>query len=61
MMAARLPKERVLGYNTGNIIDYTIANYDIAAAADAYQEVSARLSALQLALDAANTTETMDI
>ena len=57
MMAARLPKERVLGYN----IDYTIANYDIAAAADAYQEVSARLSALQLALDAANTTETMDI
>ena len=61
VMAARLPKERVLSYNTGNIIDYTIANYDIAAASAAYEEVSARLSALQLALDAANTTDTMEI
>lgn len=60
--AARLPRERVKGYaSQSNIIDYEVANYDVADAKAAYERLSDRLSALQLALDTVNHRETMEI
>ena len=60
--AARLPRERVQGYaSQSNIIDYTVANYQIADAEAEYDRVSDRLSRLQLALDRVNHTEKMEI
>lgn len=59
-MAVRLPRERIDGFGT-MIVDYTIANYDIEEAAAAYEKASGLLTALQLALDKANTTDTMEI
>ena len=38
-----------------------IANYDIEEAVAAYEKASELLSSLQLALDKANTTDTMEI
>ena len=60
-MASALPRERVVDSYRGNIIDYVIANYDIAAAESAYHEEQEKLRKLQLALDAANSGETMEI
>ena len=59
-MAAALPRERVESYRS-NIIDYVIANYDIADAEQAYHEGQEELRAIQLALDAANSSDTMEI
>ncbi len=59
-MAAALPRERVESFGS-NIIDYVIANYDIADAEEAYHAEQDKLRALQLALDAANSTDTMEI
>ena len=57
-MKSRLPKERVeAGMRTAsNIIDYRYANYDIAAAQAAYDEVSTKLANAQTALDLVNST-----
>ena len=60
-MASALPRERVVDSYRGNIIDYVIANYDIAAVESAYHEEQEKLRKLQLALDAANSGETMEI
>lgn len=59
-LASSLPKERVENMRS-NIIDYSLANYDIDAAEKAYEESQKLLDSLQLALDAVNTTETMEI
>ena len=61
-MAARLPKERVdSAFRNTSIIDYVITNYDAADVEKKYNELEEKLSALQLALDTLNSTETMDI
>ena len=61
-MASRLPRERVDAMmSRGNIIDYQIANYDIAEAAAAYEKTADELSRLQLALDSVNTSIDIDI
>ncbi len=61
-MVKRLPKERLTGLNSrNNIIEYTIANYDIEEVEKKYKEVSEEISRLQLSLDKVNTTETMEI
>lgn len=59
-MAASLPKERIESVRN-TFVDYTVANYDIDAAEKAYEEVQEKLAKLQLALDAVNNTETMEI
>lgn len=61
-MASALPRERVAdSYYGRNIIDYVIANYDIAAAEIAYHEEQDKLMKLQLALNAANSDEKMEL
>jgi hypothetical protein len=61
-MAAALPRERVEEpYYRSGVIDYVIANYDIAEAEKTYLEEQEKLKNLQLALDAANAGETMEI
>ncbi len=60
--AARLPRERVQSYaSRSNIIDYEVANYKTEDAKAAHDRLSDRLSALQLALDTVNHSETMEI
>ena len=59
-MAAALPRERVVSYGS-NIIDYEIANYDIAEAERAYHSEQEKLRNLQIALDRANSGETIGI
>lgn len=59
-MAAALPRERVESYRS-TIIDYVIANYDIADAEKAYHAEQEKLNAIQIALDAANSGDTMEI
>lgn len=61
-MMARLPKERVdMSFRNTNVIDYVITNYDAAEVEKKYNELEGRLSALQLALDTLNNSETMEI
>ena len=61
-MKSRLPKERVEEQygRQSNIIDYTYANYDIAAVEADYEKAADELSRAQLALDAANQRETFE-
>ena len=60
-MKSRLPKERVEEYGRqSNIIDYTYANYDIAAVEADYEKAADELSRAQLALDAVNQRETFE-
>ena len=59
-MAAALPRERVESFRS-NIIDYVIANYDIDDAGKAYHAEQEKLNAVQLALDAANSGDIMEI
>ena len=61
-MKSRLPKERVeeqYGHQS-SIIDYTYANYDIAAVEADYEKASDELFRAQLALDAVNQRETFE-
>ena len=61
-MKSRLPKERVqTGVRNSNIIDYVIANYDIAETERDYESVSDYLAKVQTALDVVNTTVTFEI
>ena len=60
-MMSRLPRERVTNFARTNIIDYTIINYDLKEVEKKYAETDERLTALQLALDSVNSTETMEI
>lgn len=59
-MKERLPKERVEEQygRQSNIIDYTYANYDIAAVEADHEKTSDELARAQLALDAANQRKT---
>ena len=59
-MAASLPKERIESMRN-TFVDYTVANYNIDEAEKAYRKAQEKLAALQLALDAANSSETMEI
>lgn len=59
-MAVALPRERVESFRS-TIIDYVIANYDIADVERAYHAEQEKLTALQIALDTVNSGETMDI
>ena len=59
-MATRLPRERIESFHSV-IVDYSIANYDIEEAEKAYEKARGMLTTLQLALDKANNTETMEI
>lgn len=55
-MKGMLPKSRVEVYARGsNIIDYQYANFDLHAAAEAYEQVTDELNRAQLALDQLNT------
>ena len=61
-MKARLPKERVEEYGRqSNIIDYTYANYDLAAVEADYEKTADALSRAQLALDAVNQRDTFEL
>ena len=62
-MAGVLPKTRVANRMMSGcgIIDYTYANYDVAAAEAAAAAASEELARAQTALDKVNTTETMEI
>ena len=61
-MKARLPKERVEEYGRqSNIIDYTYANYDLAAVEADYEKTADELSRAQLALDAVNQRDTFEL
>ncbi len=62
-MKDRLPKqrERDAFNHSGNIIDYSYANYELAAVEADYEAVSDALSKAQTALDVLNKTETMEI
>lgn len=62
-MKARLPKERVEEQygRQSNIIDYTYANYDLAAVEADYEEAADALSRAQLALDAVNQRDTFEL
>ena len=62
-MAGVLPKTRVANrmMSGSGIIDYTYANYDVAAAEAAAAAASEELARAQTALDKVNTTETMEI
>ena len=59
-MASALPRERIESFRS-MIVDYSIANYDIDEAEKAYEDVSERLTSLQLALDKANNSDPMEI
>lgn len=61
-MKSRLPKERVEEQygRQSSIIDYTYANYDIAAVEADYEKAADELSRAQLALDAVNQRETFE-
>ena len=61
-MSGVLPKQRISDrYSSANFVDYLVSNYDIEAAEQAYIEAKELLASIHLALDAVNTTETMDI
>ena len=62
-MKARLPKERVEEQygRQSNIIDYTYANYDIAAVEADYEQAADELARAQMALDAANQQDTSEL
>ena len=61
-MRSKLPKQRENSYNrVSAILDYRYTNYDVSLAESEYVRISERLSAAQLALDAVNSTATMEI
>lgn len=62
-MKARLPKQRVEEQygRQSNIIDYSYANYDLAAVEADYERVGDELSRAQLALDAVNQRDTFEL
>ena len=62
-MKARLPKERVEEQygRQSNIIDYTYANYDLAAVEADYEKTADELSRAQLALDAVNQRDIFEL
>lgn len=63
MMSNRLPKERqnVQFGRTSSVIDYSYANYSIEEAEKDYIAVTARLAAIQNALDVVNNTVQFDV
>ena len=62
-MKARLPKQRVEEQygRQSNIIDYSYANYDLAAVEADYEKTTDELSRAQLALDAVNQRDTFEL
>lgn len=62
-MKARLPKQRVEEQygRQSNIIDYSYANYDLAAVEADYERVGDELSRAQLALDAVNQRDMFEL
>lgn len=60
-MKSRLPKTRVPTLGHSVLIDYIIANYNVADAATDYDIVSEQLTKLQTALDVVNNTVTFEV
>ena len=60
-MSEVLPKQRVVDRYNATFVDYKVANYDIEEVEKAYVEAKRTLTALQLALDSVNNSETMEI
>lgn len=62
-MKSHLPKERVDGsfYRASNIIDYIYVNYDPDSVMAEYDRVVDELSRAQLALDAVNNSEKIEV
>ena len=60
-MASSLPRERRDPLFRENIIDYRIANYNIEEAEKAYEDAKEELTKLQLALDAVNSSEKIEL
>ena len=63
-MKGALPKtrERLAGYGASGVaVDYRYANYEIAAAAEAYDAIADELSRAQTALDSVNNTVTFEV
>lgn len=54
-------RNKVYGNGSANVIDYTYANFSAAEVKEEYERVSKKIDDLQLALDKANTTITMEI
>lgn len=59
-MTEALPRERVASYRS-KIVEYKIANYDVKEVESEYDRARRELNALQLALDAVNSSETIEI
>ena len=60
-MKEKLPKTREQTYGKSNIVDYRYINYDSDEAANAYEKAAELLACAQMALDAVNNTETLEI
>lgn len=60
-MKSRLPRTRVNNFRSSNVIDYEIANYDIAAVEKDYDAVVEQLSKVQTTLDLVNDTVTFEL
>lgn len=54
-------RNKVYGNGSANVIDYTYTNFSAAEVKEEYERVSKKIDDLQLALDKANTTITMEI
>lgn len=63
VLSEHLPRERAGDdrYYRDTIIDYEITNYSVEEAKKAYKEITEKLTAMQLALDTVNSTETMEV
>ena len=60
-MAMELPKTRINDSLKTSLVEYSYANYDVAAVKAEYEKVADELNRAQVALDRLNTTETMEI
>lgn len=61
MMLPKKKRNKVYGNGSANVIDYTYTNFTAEEVKEEYERVSKKLDDLQLALDKANSTLTMEI
>ena len=60
-MSRQLPKQRRGSYNSSNIVDYEIANYNIDVVKAALENVTKKLSEVQTELNRVNSTVEFEI
>lgn len=59
---SRLPKKRCSnGWNNSSIVEYTYINYDLKEVKEAYEKISELVNKIQLELDNANNTLTIEV